>query len=92
MFGTGISKTGDLIELGVTEGLIKKSGAFYSYQETKLGQGREAAKSFLKENPTVMQEIEGLLRTKQNAADQPDTESADVSKLADDLKLLTNNE
>ena len=60
MFGTGISKTGDLIELGVTEGLIKKSGAFYSYQETKLGQGREAAKSFLKENPMVMQEIEGL--------------------------------
>ena len=92
MFGTGISKTGDLIELGVTEGLIKKSGAFYSYQETKLGQGREAAKSFLKENPTVMQEIEGLLRTKQIATDQPDSESADVSKLADDLKLLTNNE
>ena len=92
MFGTGISKTGDLIELGVTEGLIKKSGAFYSYQETKLGQGREAAKSFLKENPTVMQEIEGLLRTKQIATDQPDSESADVSKLADDLKLLTSNE
>ena len=92
MFGTGISKTGDLIELGVTEGLIKKSGAFYSYQETKLGQGREAAKSFLKENPTAMQEIEGLLRTKQIATDQPDSESADVSKLADDLKLLTNNE
>ena len=92
MFGSGISKTGDLTELGVTEGLIKKSGAFYSYQETKLGQGREAAKSFLKENPTVMQEIEGLLRTKQIATDQPDSESADVSKLADDLKLLTSNE
>ena len=92
MFGTGISKTGDLIELGVTEGLIKKSGAFYSYQETKLGQGREAAKSFLKDNPIVMQEIEGLLRTKQNVTDQPQSESAEVTKLADDLKLLTNNE
>jgi recombination protein RecA len=92
MFGSGISKTGDLIELGVNEGLIKKSGAFYSYQETKLGQGREAAKSFLEENSSVMSEIEGLLRTKQNRQDEPIEQSSEVTKLEDDLKLLTNNE
>ncbi|MGI6776229.1 MAG: recombinase RecA [Patescibacteria group bacterium] len=58
----GISKSGDLLDLAVEKGVVLKSGAFYRYQEGILGQGREAAKKFLEENPKVMTEIEGKLK------------------------------
>lgn len=64
MFNGGISKEGDLIDLGTKCEIIKKSGAFYSYGDTKLGQGRENAKFFLLENPDMMDEIEKKVRTK----------------------------
>lgn len=61
MYGKGISKSGEVIDLGVDHGIIKKSGSWFSYGETKLGQGRDAVKSLLEDNPELMEEIEGLI-------------------------------
>ena len=65
MYGEGVSKTGELIDLGVKSGIVEKSGAWFSYNSERLGQGRENAKQFLKDNPAVADEIELALR--QNA-------------------------
>jgi recombination protein RecA len=62
MYGEGISKTGELIDLGVRAGIIEKSGSWYSYKSMKLGQGKEAARSFLKVTPNVAAEIENAIR------------------------------
>ncbi len=62
MFDSGISREGNLIDLGVGMELIKKSGAFFSYGDTRLGQGRESAKKYLSENPELAQEIEQQVR------------------------------
>ena len=62
MFNRGISKEGDLVDLGVLTGAIKKSGAFFSYGEVRLGQGRENVKGFLKDNPALAKEIEAKVR------------------------------
>ncbi len=65
MYGEGISKTGELIDLGVKAGIVEKSGAWFSYDSQRLGQGRENAKLFLKENPEIAAAIELAIR--QNA-------------------------
>ena len=65
MYGEGISKLGELLDLGVKAGIVEKSGSWFSYNSQRLGQGRENAKQFLRENPNIAQEIENLLR--QNA-------------------------
>jgi recombination protein RecA len=57
MYGEGISKLGDLVDIASNENIIEKAGAWYSYNNAKLGQGRESAKSFLKENPALYEEI-----------------------------------
>jgi len=62
MFGHGISKEGNLIDLGVEWGLVKKAGAFFSYGDIRLGQGRESAKQYLSHNPELAQEIEQQIR------------------------------
>ena len=62
MFNQGISKSGDLLELGANQGIIKKSGAFYSYGETRLGQGRENSKEFLIQHPEIADSIEIRIR------------------------------
>jgi recombination protein RecA len=62
MYNEGISTVGDLIDLGVAEEVIAKRGAFYSYGEMRLGQGRENAKSFLTENPQIASEIDAVVR------------------------------
>lgn len=62
MYGEGISKTGELIDLGIKSGLVEKSGAWFSYKGEKLGQGRENAKLFLKEHEDVATEIENRIR------------------------------
>ena len=69
MFNLGISKMGDILEIGVEQGIIKKSGAFYSYGETKLGQGRENSKEFLIQHPEIAQSVEGRLRSPGNEVD-----------------------
>jgi recombination protein RecA len=62
MYGEGISKTGELVDLGVKAGIVEKSGSWFSYNSQRLGQGRDNAKIFLKDNPAVANEIEALLR------------------------------
>ena len=62
MFDNGISKEGNLLDIGVELGLINKAGAFFSYGDTRLGQGREAAKQYLRANPELAQEIEERIR------------------------------
>jgi recombination protein RecA len=64
IYGEGVSKTGELIELGVKSGLLEKSGAWYSYGAQKVGQGKEAARRFLKENPQIAAAIEDGVRQK----------------------------
>jgi recombination protein RecA len=62
MYGEGISKVGEILDLGVKAGLIEKSGAWFSYDSVRIGQGRENAKVYLKENPDVAQRIENAIR------------------------------
>jgi len=69
MFNHGISRVGDLLELGTDQGIIKKSGAFYSYGETRLGQGRENSKEFLTQHPEIADSIEARIRDKSPAVD-----------------------
>jgi len=61
MYGEGISRSGEIIDLGSDLGIIKKSGSWYSYNDTKLGQGREAAKDCVKDNPELAEELEQLI-------------------------------
>jgi recombination protein RecA len=62
MYGTGISREGDLLDLGVEQGIVGKSGAHYSYEGTRLGMGRENAKTFLRENPELVAKIDATVR------------------------------
>ena len=62
VYGTGISKEGSILDLGVEEGIVAKSGAWYTYGNERLGQGREAAKEFLHDNPVLRNEIEAKVR------------------------------
>ena len=65
MYGEGVSKTGELIDLGVKAGVVEKSGTWFSYDSQRIGQGRENAKAFLKSNPDMAAKIETAIR--QNA-------------------------
>jgi recombination protein RecA len=72
MFNEGISRPGDLIDLAVKYDLVKKAGAWFSYKEDKIGQGREAAKQFLKSHPEVMDELDTKIRERATGGDQVD--------------------
>ena len=61
MFGEGISRSGEIIDLGTQYGIIKKSGSWYSYNDTKLGQGRDASKQMIQDNPELAEELEALI-------------------------------
>ncbi len=61
-FGEGISKIGEIVDLGVQYGIIKKSGSWFSYKDTKLAQGRDATKTMIKDNPELAEELEGLIK------------------------------
>jgi recombination protein RecA len=71
LYGEGISRTGEIVDLGVQQGLIDKSGAWYSYKGDRIGQGKENARQFLKSNPEICAEIEAQIRA--NAFPQPVT-------------------
>ena len=62
MYGEGISKVGEILDLGVQYEIIKKSGSWFSYGDTKLGQGRDAVKSLLQDNPELLEELEGKIK------------------------------
>ncbi len=96
MFNQGISKMGDLLELGVSEGILKKAGAFYSYGETRLGQGRENSKDFLAQHPEIAESIEARVRgkvsplsTTEQPTNAPAPTKPDVNAL---LATLTDSE
>ena len=63
MYGEGISKTGELLDLGVSAGLVEKSGSWFSYGNQRIGQGRENAKTFMQENPEIANELETAIRS-----------------------------
>jgi recombination protein RecA len=71
MYGEGISREGGLLDVGVAMDVVTKTGAWFTYGETRLGQGREAAKVFLRENPAVATEIEGRIRSGMSTAEIP---------------------
>jgi recombination protein RecA len=62
MYGQGISRIGELLDIGVEAEIIKKSGSWFSYGDTKLGQGRDAVKTLLDDNPELAEEIEGKIK------------------------------
>ena len=78
MYGEGISKVGEIVDLGVKAGVVEKSGAWYSYGDERIGQGRENAKLFLKENISISNEIEEKIKTA-NGLDLELLEEAPVS-------------
>jgi recombination protein RecA len=71
MYGEGISREGGLLDVGVAMDVVSKTGAWFTFGETRLGQGREAAKSFLRDNPPVAAEIEGRIRSGMSTAEIP---------------------
>src|SRR5688572_14819308 len=83
MFGEGISKVGELIDLGVKAGIVEKSGAWFSYDSQRLGQGRENAKTFLRENPDIANRIEASIRQNSGLVAERILENASPS--AEDL-------
>ncbi|GJD48844.1 Protein RecA [Methylobacterium crusticola] len=83
MFGEGVSKVGELIDLGVKAGIVEKSGAWFSYDSQRLGQGRENSKGFLKDNPDIANRIEASIR--QNSGLVADRILENATPTADDL-------
>jgi recombination protein RecA len=69
MYNEGISKVGDLLDIGVDMELIEKRGSFYSYDERRIAQGRENAKQYLKDNPEISDQIEMLIRSNEGLVD-----------------------
>jgi recombination protein RecA len=83
MYGEGVSKRGELIDLGVKAGVVEKSGSWFSYDSQRIGQGRENAKGFLKDNPDIADKIElairqnsGLIAEKILAGEESDDDDA----------------
>ena len=76
MYGLGISQTGDLLDLAVQNGIVEKAGAWFSYDNGKIGQGRENSKTYLSENPEILQEIKTKVLAKYGLADLPEGQAA----------------
>ncbi|HWJ64531.1 MAG TPA: recombinase RecA [Acidimicrobiales bacterium] len=88
MYGKGISREGSLLDIGVDLGLIKKSGAWYTYEGEQLGQGRENAKQFLSDNPEIMVEVSERIRIQVGVDDDPNAEAdVDLEVDPDDLPI-----
>ena len=87
MYGEGVSKLGSIIDMGVDLDIVDKSGAWFSYDGSRLGQGKENAKQTLKDNPALCAEIEGKIRAKlqENEAEQENADTA-VAKAVKDAQ------
>jgi recombination protein RecA len=96
LYGEGISKTGELLDFGVKLGIVEKSGSWYAYQGQKMGQGREAARQFLKETPHIAQAIEQAIRQDTSGTltelETPDLETPSVSEREDTLPAPSGTE
>ena len=77
LYGKGIYRNGEIIDLGVQQGLVEKSGAWYSYQGNKIGQGKANAAQFLEDNPAIMEEIESQIRAQLLASVEPKAKDAE---------------
>ncbi|MEM7021558.1 MAG: DNA recombination/repair protein RecA, partial [Pseudomonadota bacterium] len=85
MYGEGISKTGELLDLGVRAGVVEKSGSWFSHDSQRIGQGRENAKAFLRENPEVADQIENAIRTAAGlTGNEPAIDLLDEDRAIDD--------
>jgi recombination protein RecA len=71
MYGAGISREGEIIDLGSTQGIVEKSGAWYSYKGSRIGQGKDNARNFLQQNKEIAREIEEQIRAKLLPVKQP---------------------
>lgn len=80
VYGEGVSKVGEIVDLGVDQDIIQKSGAWYSYDKAKIAQGREAAKQFLLDNPEVAVEIEQKIKAKIMGVDPAEAEKPETAK------------
>ena len=89
MYNEGISRNGNIVDIGVREDILGKSGAWYYYGETRLGQGRENAKNFLQENPDLAFLIENKIREKNNLPILKETEKPETAKSAEDKAAAT---
>ena len=82
VYGVGISREGSLIDMGVDQGFVRKSGAWYTYEGDQLGQGKENARAFLRDNPELADDIERRIKEKLGIG-QPVTDVTDVTDIAD---------
>ena len=80
MYGKGISREGDVLDLAASEDIVIKSGGWYSYNDSRLGQGRENVKNYLRDNPALLNEIEGKVRSKYGFAPLAETETEPVEE------------
>ena len=76
LYGEGISREGEIIDLGVANGVVEKSGAWYSYGKQRIGQGKDKVRTFLKENPELAAEIEGKIRAELLPQPEPEVPAA----------------
>jgi recombination protein RecA len=84
MYGEGVSKVGELIDLGVKAGVVEKSGSWFSYDSQRIGQGRENAKLFLKDNPDIATKIEAQVRANSGIVAEAILAGEDADKDKDD--------
>ena len=90
MFGEGISKVGEIIDVGVDYNIIGKSGSWFNYNGTKLAQGRDAVKALLKDNPELMEELETQIREALKAESNSDTpKKTSKSKASEEEEEIT---
>jgi len=93
MFGKGISRSGDILDLAVEDDIVEKSGAWFAYKGEKIGQGRENAKQYLEENPSVMEEIEAQVREARGiGADGAAKKSDEAKAPAQDIEEVPEDE
>jgi recombination protein RecA len=79
LYGVGISREGSLIDLGVEQGIVRKSGAWYTYEGDQLGQGKENARNFLRDNPDLANEIEKRIKEKLGVGPRLDADASNGS-------------
>jgi recombination protein RecA len=87
MYGKGVSREGSLLDIGVDLGLVKKSGAWYTYEGEQLGQGRENAKTFLTNNPEIMVEVSERILQQVGITESPEAEAEEAFEDADDMPI-----
>ena len=86
MFSEGISKVGELVDIGVDRRIVDKAGAWYSYKDERLGQGREAVKTFLKSNPDIAQDISLQIRQSFGFVEKPQKDQSSTASRPDSRK------